>query len=46
MCAALESQLSTEEQATVAGAIAEKVDGKFEFFLFREGDSEFDSDSD
>jgi hypothetical protein len=46
MSATIESQLNASEQAFVRDAIAEKVDGRFEFVLYREVESEFDSESD
>lgn len=46
MNAAIESLLNASEQAFIRDAIAEKVDGRFEFVLYRELESEFDSDSD
>lgn len=39
--------ISEKEQSVIQKSIAEKVDGRFEFVLFREvEDSEIDSDSD
>lgn len=38
--------LSDNERSTIQESIADKVDGRFEFVLFREGDSELESDSD
>jgi len=46
MSATIESQLNASEQAFIRDAIAEKVDGRFEFVLYREVESEFDSESD
>lgn len=42
-----EYDISEKEQSVIQKSIAEKVDGRFEFVLFREvEDSEIDSDSD
>ncbi len=46
MCASLGSELSADEQAVIRDAIADKVDGKFDFVLHREEESSFDEDSD
>ncbi|KAI9740717.1 MAG: hypothetical protein M1818_004682 [Claussenomyces sp. TS43310] len=46
MCATMESDLSQGERAIIREAIAAKVDGKFEFVLFREAESDFSLDSD
>lgn len=46
MCADVESQLSAGEQAIIKTTIAEKVNGRFEFVLYREVESDSDSDSD
>lgn len=47
MCASLESALKDKELAIIRDAIAEKVDGKFEFVTYREDDaSDFEGDSD
>jgi hypothetical protein len=46
MSATIESQLNASEQAFIRDTIAEKVDGRFEFVLYREVESEFDSESD
>lgn len=46
MCAIEGSELTPEEQKTINEAIAAKVDGRFDFVLFREQDSDFDSLSD
>lgn len=45
MSASIESELSASEQATIKDAIEKTVDGKFEFVLYREAESESDSDS-
>jgi hypothetical protein len=46
MCATVESELSPLQQREIRDALAEKADGKFDFVMFREADSEFDGDSD
>ena len=46
MNADVESQLSLSEQTIIREMIAESVNGRFEFVLYREVESDFDSDSD
>lgn len=43
---AINSDISAAEQQKIKEAIAAKVDGGFDYMLYREGDDEFDSDSD
>lgn len=47
MCQALEYDLGTQQQEELRKLVREKVDGKFEFVLFREySDEGSDDDSD
>lgn len=41
-----DSSLSASQQQKIRQAMTEKVDGGFDFMLYREGEEEFDSDSD
>lgn len=41
-----EYDMSDKEKSLIQESIAEKVDGRFDFVLFREADSDVDSDSD
>ena len=41
-----EYDLSDKDKSTIQESIAEKVDGRFEFVLFRDAESDMDSDSD
>jgi hypothetical protein len=46
MCADVGSDLNPDQIAAIRDAIAEKVDGRFDFVLYREAESDFMSDSD
>jgi hypothetical protein len=46
MCADLSSDLSAPEIASIRDALAAKVNGRFEFVLYREDESDSQSDSD
>lgn len=46
MCASPGSELSESELAKIRTALAEKVDGKFDFEMYREAESDFPSDWD
>lgn len=46
MCASPGSKLNESELAIIRTALAEKVDGRFDFEMYREAESEVSSDSD
>jgi hypothetical protein len=46
MCADANSELSPYEISNIKEALAEKVDGKFDFVMYREAESDFSTDSD
>jgi len=46
MCADINSNLEPHEISNIRDALAAKVDGKFDFVLYREAESNFSTDSD
>jgi hypothetical protein len=46
MCASPGSELTEDELAMIRTALSEKADGKFDFVMHREAESDFSSDSD
>jgi hypothetical protein len=46
MCADVNSELSPREISNIRDALAAKVDGRFDFVMYREAESDFSSDSD
>jgi hypothetical protein len=46
MCADVNSNLALHEISNIKDALAAKVDGKFDFVLYREAESDFSTDSD
>ena len=46
MCADVNSDLAPHEILNIKDALAAKVDGKFDFVLYREAESDFSTDSD
>jgi hypothetical protein len=46
MCADANSDLAPHEIANIRDALAAKVDGRFDFVMYREAESDYESDSD
>ena len=46
MCADANSELSPHEISNIKDELAAKVDGKFDFVMYREAESDFSTDSD
>lgn len=46
LCADVKSNLTPHEISSIKDELAAKVDGKFDFVLYREAESDFSTDSD